>query len=203
MINDLGGLIKYSEKIAARFSVIASEIKLCSPGYSKNYLSSLREDGQHFPDDYLVLLERVQVLGVSIGQLNLWPVPYGRRELSSVLIEANRSPENPWLTFYNDNEIVEVARWEANIICLGRKDSSNNGKVYFLDISSGHKLSLRPMADSFEQLIIVASNLHEVSIDYEEEPESGVQAFSLRLVTLGIKADSSALWLELLNEALY
>ena len=203
MINDLDGLIKYSEKMATRFSVIASEIKLCSPGCSKNYLSVLREDGQYFPDDYLELLERVQVLGVSIGQLNLWPVPYGRRELSSVLIEANKSPENPWLKFYDDNEIVEVARWEANIICLGRKGSSDRGKVYFLDISSGLKLSLRPMADSFEQLMILAGNMHEVSMDYEAEPESGVQEFSLRLVTLGVKADASALWLELLNEALY
>lgn len=203
MINDLDGLIKYSEKMATRFSVIASEIKLCSPGCSKNYLSALREDGQYFPDDYLELLERVQVLGISIGQLNLWPVPYGRRELSSVLIEANKSPENPWLKFYDDNEIIEVARWEANIICLGRKGSSDRGKVYFLDISSGLKLSLRPMADSFEQLMILAGNMHEVSMDYEAEPESGVQEFSLRLVTLGVKTDASALWLELLNEALY
>lgn len=203
MINDLDGLIKYSEKMAAKFPVIASEIKLCSPGCSRNYLSALRADGQYFPDDYLVLLERVQVLGVSIGQLNLWPVPYGRRELLSVLIEANRSPENPWLKFYDDNEIVEVGRWEANIICLGRKGSGDKGKVYFLDINSGLKLNLRPMADSFEQLMILAGNMHEVSMDYEAEPESGVQEFSLRLVKLGVKTDASALWLELLNEALY
>lgn len=203
MINDLDGLIQYSERVAARYSAISSEIKLCSPGCSKSYLSTLRENGLFFPEDYLVLLERVQVLGVSIGQLNLWPVPYGRQELLSALMDANSNPKNPWLEFYKDNEIVEVARWEANIICVGRKDSNGEGKVYLLDISSGPKLSLRSLADSFEQMMVVAGNLHEISMDSEAEPESGIQEFSLRLATLGIKADASALWLELLNEALY
>lgn len=203
MINDLEGLIKYSEEMAAKFPAISSAIKLYSPGYSKGYLSVLRENGQHLPRDYLTLLERVQVLGVSIGQLNLWPVPYGRRELRSSLIEANSSPENPWLEFYVDNNVVEVARWEANIICLGRKNSVDESKVYFLDISSGLQLTLRPMADSFEQLMIVAGNLHEVSMDYGSDPETGVQVFVLCLASLGIKEHASSVWLELVNEAFY
>lgn len=203
VINDLEGLVRYSEEMAGKFPAISSEIKLYSPGCSKDYLSVLREDEQHFPCDYLALLERVQVLGVSIGQLNLWPVPYGRRELRSSLIEANSSPENPWLEFYVDNNIVEVARWEANIICLGRKNTVNEGKVYFLDISSGPQLTLRPMADSFEQLMVVAGNLHEVSMDYESDPEAGVQVFALCLASLGIKEHASSIWLELVNEEFY
>ncbi len=202
MINNLDELIQYSEKMAVRFSVISSEIKLCSPGCSESYLSALRARAHYFPDDYLALLGRVNLLGVSMGQLNLWPVPYGRHDVLSSLVEANRSPENPWLRFYDDNAVIEVARWEANIICLGRRNTRDPGSVYFFDIRSGPNRCLRPMADSFEQLMVVAGNLHEVAMEYEAEPESGVKDFSSRLVALGINARASTLWLELLDEAL-
>lgn len=203
MISNLDGLIKYSENMAAKFPVIASEIRLCSPGYSDDLLVEVGNKVPYLPDSYFSVVKQIQIVGVSIGQLNLWPVPYGKKDFVASLIEANTSSDNPYLKFYDDNNLVEVARFEANIVCLGRKGSHISDQVYLVDISSGPNPVLQKLANSYEQLLIVAGNLHDISMNYEDDEDAGVSEFQSRLTQLSVDKDSANIWNELLKEALY
>ena len=203
MISNLDGLIKYSENMAAKFPVIASEIRLCSPGYSDDLLVEVGNKVPYLPDSYFSVVKQIQIVGVSIGQLNLWPVPYGKKDFVASLIEANTSSDNPYLKFYDDNNLVEVARFEANIVCLGRKGSHISDQVYLVGISSGPNPVLQKLANSYEQLLIVAGNLHDISMNYEDDEDAGVSEFQSRLTQLSVDKDSANIWNELLKEALY
>lgn len=203
MISNIDGLIKYSENMAAKFPVIASEIRLCSPGYSDYLLVDLGNKVPYLPDSYFSVVKHIQIVGVSIGQLNLWPVPYGKKDFVASLLEANTSSDNPYLKFYDDNNLVEVARLEANIVCLGRKGSQICDQVYLVDISSGPNPVLHKLANSYEQLLIIAGNLHDISMTYENDEDVGVSEFQSRLTQLGVDKDSTNMWKEMLEESLY
>lgn len=203
MISNLDGLIKYSESVAAKFPVIASEIRLCSPGYSDDLLVDVGNKVPYLPDSYFSVVKQIKIVGVSIGQLNLWPVPYGKKNFVASLVEANTNSDNPYLKFYDDNDLVEVARLEANIVCLGRKGSQISGQVYLVDISSGPNPVLQKLANSYEQLLIVAGNLHDISMTYEDDEDAGVSEFQSRLTQLCVDEDNANIWNELLEDALY
>jgi hypothetical protein len=203
MISNLDELIKYSENVAAKFPVIASEIRLCSPGYSDDLLAEVGNEVPYLPDSYFSVVKKIQIVGVSIGQLNLWPVPYGKKDFVASLVEANTSSDNPYLQFYKENSLVEVARLEANIVCLGRKGAQISDQVYLVDICSGPNPVLQKLANSYEQLLIVAGNLHDISMTYEDDEDAGVSKFQSRLTQLGVEVDSANIWNELLEEALY
>ncbi|WP_027709949.1 hypothetical protein [Zooshikella ganghwensis] len=200
MITNLDELVSFLENIAAKFPIIASEIKLCSPGYSDEILVKLRQKAPYLPDSYFDVIKKVKIAGISIGQLNLWPVPYGKKDFVTSIIEANTSSDNPFLDFYRDKNLVEVARLEANIICLSSKSSKTSGYAYLVDISSGPNLILKMLANSFEQLLIIAGNLYDISLSYENNEEVGMNEFKTRLAQLGVDSNTSATWQELLEE---
>jgi len=200
MINNLDELKLYTEEVATKFPAIASEIKLCSPGCSKEQLATLKQEVPQLPQEYLDIANQVQLVAVSIGQLSLWPVPYGKRDFLLSLIEANTDSSNPYLDFYNSNNLVEVARLEANLICLGKIATENEGQVFLVDISSGENLAIEKLADNFEQLLVLAGNLHQISMFYEEDEDSGVSEFTFRLNRLGLDRDCASIWHGLLEE---
>lgn len=203
MISNLNELVKYSAKVAGKFPVIASEIKLCTPGYSDAVFAKISAEVPYLPDSYFDVVKQIQVVGVSIGQLNLWPVPYGKKDFVASIVEANTSSDNPYLKFYSDNNLVEVARLEANIVCLGQKHSQICGNAYLVDISSGPTPTFLKLANSYEQLIICAGNLHDTSTTYEDDEDAGMIEFQMRLNRLGVDDRSANVWKNLLEEALY
>ncbi len=203
MISNLDELKRYTEKVAAKFPEIASEIKLCSPGCSEEQLIELSREVPELPSNYLDVAKQVQLVGVSIGQLALWPVPYGKKDFLASLTEANNDSSNPYLGFYSSNDLVEVARLEANIICLGRKSAENEGQAFLIDISSGLDPVIQKLADGFEQLLVIAGNLHDISMSYEDDEDSGISEFASRLNKLGVESSCASIWNELLEEVLF
>lgn len=203
MINNLEELKEYSEKIASKFPSLASTIRLAAPGYPEIFLKNLSREPIYLPDNYIRVLGLFKLAGVSIGQFNLWPVPFGKDDLIQSLVDANKDTRNPYLGFYEDNSFVEVARLEANIICLSRKGSSSEGEVYLVDISAGPKPIAQKLASSYESFLLLAGNLHDVSMSYEDDEDSGVEEFTSRLSALGVTGSAAYLWNELLEEMLF
>ncbi|MBX8489048.1 SMI1/KNR4 family protein [Pseudomonas cichorii] len=202
MINDLCELVAYSERVAQKFPSIAAEIKLCEPGVSDSDLATLVKSVPSLPDGYLNVIKQIKVFGVSIGRLTLWPVPFDRSDLVVSLLEANSSSSNPWLGFYDSNNVVEVARIESNIICLGRKPGEHEGVAYFFDVSSGPDVVLKKVANSFEQLLVIAGNMHDVVLNFEDDEDNGRKEFLSRLRKLGVGKDLFIVWSALLDEEL-
>ncbi|GFM70308.1 hypothetical protein PSCICL_13000 [Pseudomonas cichorii] len=202
MINNLCELVAYSEQVAQKFPSIAAEIKLCEPGISDSALATLVKGVPSLPDDYLNVIKQIKVFGVSIGRLNLWPVPFDRSDLVVSLLEVNGSSSNPWLGFYDSNNVVEVARIESNIICLGRKPGEHEGVAYFFDVSSGPDVVLKKVANSFEQLVVIAGNMHDVVLNFEDDEDNGRKEFMSRLRKFGVDKDVSVVWSTLLDEEL-
>lgn len=202
MISNLDELKKYTEEVAARFPVIASEIKLCSPGYSEDQVVELSRVVPELPPSYLNVASQVKLVGVSIGQFSLWPVPYGKKDFTTSLTEANKDYSNPFLDFYSTNGLVEVACLEANKICLGSVAVQSEGQVFLVDISSDPNPVIHKLADNFEQLLVLAGNLHEISRSYEDDEDSGINEFASRLKKFGLDSSSISIWNELLEEAL-
>ncbi|GFM58479.1 hypothetical protein PSCICF_46570 [Pseudomonas cichorii] len=202
MINDLGELVAYSEQMALKFPTIAAEIRLCKPGISNRALVHLIEGVPYLPESYLSVIREVRIFGVSIGRLNLWPVSFDKDDLVMSLIEVNGSVSNPWLDFYNANSVVEVARIGANIICLGRKFGGDEGGVYFFDVSSGPAVALKKVADSFEQLLVVAGNMHDVVMSCEGRENNGRKELMSRLRRIGVDDELFGVWSSLLGEEL-
>lgn len=203
MISNLDELKKYTEEVAARFPVIASEIMLCSPGYSEEQIVELGRVVPELPPSYLNVASQVKLVGVSIGQFALWPVPYGKKDFTTGLTEANKDDSNPFLDFYSTNALVEVACLEANKVCLGSVAAQSEGQVFLVDISSGPNPVIHKLADNFEQLLLLAGNLHEISMSYENDENSGINEFASRLKSFGLDSSSISIWNELLEEALF
>ncbi|WP_221274641.1 hypothetical protein [Thaumasiovibrio subtropicus] len=203
MINNIDELKLYTDVEAAKFPTIASHIRLGSSNYSEEQIAELSRRIPELPLCYIRVVRQVELTGVSIGQFALWPVTYGSGDLLTCLTKANESCSNPFLGFYSNNYLVEVACCEANTVCIGSAAGRNEGQVFLVDISSGPNPVFLKLAENFEQFLILAGNLHDISMSYQENENSGLIEFSSRLEKFELDSSSVSTWIRMLEEELF
>lgn len=200
MIKNVDDLKIFSEQVAQRFPIIANEIRIFSPGCSGDEVDRLKNELPNIPDSYLGVAKDIHLAGVSIGPLALWPRMFGVY-LVDALIAANRDISNPHLNVYRSNRLIEVARWEANPVCLADVSHGEQvGRVYLINVASGITPSVISVANNFSDLLLVAANACSVGFDYESEPVAGLEEFKRRLSAFGLVEHEREFWLRVTAE---
>ncbi len=203
MISSLNDLMDYSERYAAKRPTRASRVKLSAPGYPEDVLAELCKKLPYLPESYLKVVRRFQVMGKSIGYFNLWSGSILNKNFVNCVVKANTDSDNPFLNFYDDNLVFEVGSHDPDIVCLGRKNSPICGQAYLLDFESSEDPILRRLAISYEQMLILAGNLHETHVSYRNDKDVGFNEFLSRLSKLEVDDDIANLWSDLLKELIY
>lgn len=199
MIKNLNDLIMFTTSLAQDYSSkLASQIKLESPGRQEKEINQLLKNLPFIPDNYLSLIKQVNLLGVSIGYFNLWPASFTKESLTDSIILANTDSSNPFLDYYQEKKLIEVASYEADKICLIKRNSPNNkeGKVFLIDITSTPNISETEIADSFLQLLLLAGNLGEVNRLYPDSLQKGIIEFKIRMEKLNVPKNIQEQWLK-------
>lgn len=198
MIKTLNDLVRYTKQKSARIPVIAEEIELkeLSPNSlsfvaSGNVISSL-------PLNYVQVANKLSLKGVSIGTLRLYPYSKKSSSLQESIVDVNTQVANPYIDFYVEHDLVEVANLEADIVCIRRANSLDEGTVFLISTSAGLKQQPRELASSFEELLILRGNMDDV-LDQFNDVDAQVLEFRKRLKELGVRKDLQEVWMELLS----
>ena len=126
---------------------------------------------------------------VSLGFFHLSPGI--RDDLCASLEFSNGEYRNPELS----SQLLHVVAFEADIVAVAKGDPYHaDGTVYYVDITSYPDIQTRPIADNFEDFLILASALHEATLEEKGNPQDVIGALALALSS---KEDYVATWKEM------
>jgi hypothetical protein len=162
MIKTLEDVERYSQEQARLSAEIADHIELRRPGLSEIEAAALRRQLPGLPDDYLEIAQTWQLDGISIGFFNLWPGRGAHSGLATKLIGAN-GMGNPGFDGLRHLQMLWVATFEGDPVCVGRKQAAKAGQVFWLP---SHLASAQPrfLACNFGDLLKAATELHAFSL---------------------------------------
>lgn len=162
MIKTLDDVESYSRELAHSSPEIAGEVELRRPGLSEVDAVALRRQLPGLPDDYLAIAKTWQLDGISIGIFNLWPGRGARLGLATKLIAAN-GPENPDFDALRCYQMLWVAMFEGDPVCLKARDAAKAGQVFWFP---SHLAPSEPhfLACNFGDLLKAATELHAFSL---------------------------------------
>jgi hypothetical protein len=200
MIKDIDDLKRYTDAVAQRFSIIEDEVRMVSPGCEPNELKRLKDELPNIPASYVEVVSALRLVGISIGQFALWPRPFGNGLVDAV-ITANSDSSNPHLKIYQAHGLIEVARLEANPVCVAdSKQSGRSGQVFLVNVAAGPDPSIVFLANNFKDFLLQAANVHSVSLEYENEPSAGLDKLRACLSAFGLTDSDQSFWLRLAEE---
>lgn len=210
MIKSLEELGAYTLAVAATLpSTLRDETVLEPPGLPRSDLESIAASVPGIPASYLAVLEKVRLLGVSLGFFRLYPRPRPRagEDFVSHFLKASSAPENPFLALYREMKWIEVGAFEGDPLVLVLEGSTSRyaaGSILWFDIEEygAGRPAERPLAPDFESFVLLAGNLEQVVAQYEDDPEAIVGEFTLRLSEFSLSEENRENWRRLLSMSL-
>ncbi len=199
-MENLSSLIVFLGELASTYPSFADEIEIQKNGYSKNDINQIKNDLPNIPEDFLETLCKIKIDRVSIGVFELSPIINGVSDFKNYLSNVNRDPLNPFLGFFSKNSLIEIGRVEANLLCIGVAKSKYEGNVFLIDITSSDIIALKKLADSYEEVLVLAGNLLEICIKFEDCEQLALEEFNARLKRMSIIDEVRSNWIELLEE---
>ena len=194
MIRNLKELIGYLDVKARSFPVIASEIRLLSPGLTKGEIEELTSVFPDLPDSYFEVLKKVKVENISIGYFNISPGGSNKFNFVERLSRLNSGFDNPFLDHMKVENIIEVASLEADPICVGCRNTNKGGKVYIYDHTELNNFEIKLIANSFEEMLILAGNISEVKMSFKDNMEAGVNELTRRIKEFNVPKECEEFW---------
>jgi hypothetical protein len=123
----------------------------------------LRELLPGLSDEYLTIAQTWQLEGISIGYLTLSPPSFAQaRCLVDVLTTAN-GPINPGFETLQLFQVLEIASWDGDPVCLGSRFTARTGQVFRFS-SVDDSPYPRLLAATVEDLLKAATELHAFSL---------------------------------------
>jgi hypothetical protein len=165
VINSIGDLVRYSEKVS---DPEIGDPPLSEPGMSADELDELRERFPGLPESYLDTLSRVQVFGREIGPFRLSPPPDD--ENGTTFADAlEHWNENVHLSDdLKERDLVDVAAGENDSLTVRR---GGDGNVIWLDWRSDDDVVERDLAPSFFDLLLLIARYDEAIAEADEQGE--------------------------------
>jgi len=188
VIQSLQELIEFFEAQAVAEPELADDLRLDRPGLGDADEARLRAELPLLPDSYFEVARRVDLSGKSIGYIRL--TPPNRGDVVSALIDANKTPANPFLDRLRSEQVTEVGSVEGDPLVLGPA-----GDEVRLLIHDRPALSLRRVASSFEILVLLAGNLEQAMLSSEELSEAGSE-FEKVITSLEPNPEAREWWSE-------
>lgn len=191
MLKNLDQLKTYTSSLAILEPSIADELCLVPGGVDE---SDLRSTGLELSQDYKSVATSLSLYGVSIGPISLWPTFDRNFGLIESLIRANQGRDKGSEIARNQGFVV-VGRLEASPICLDER-----GGVHMVDIMSGDAPMQRSIASTFEILLLLAGNAHEIGLRREGDQASA--EFEMRgcCKELGCTDEQTEFWVGMASE---
>ncbi len=185
MISSVLQLQQYTEALAAKFPIIAKEIRLTAGGLDNEELSTLPFT---LPDSYLSQVMALNLYGVAIGFFMLWPTFDRKNILIEALIRAN-SDINELVNKIRSQDILVVGLYEVNYICVDA-----DGLVFLIDTMSSPTPSVVEIASDFEVFLLLAGNSHEISERYEGDPSASAAEMKKCCVSFSCGHEQIEFW---------
>ena len=203
MIRNLDELIRYSEQVANSLPLIANKVRIVRIGSQPGIIATLTQVLPRLPESYLSVVESIAIDGISIGYFELTPSASHTMSLVEKLQIYNDPTFTPMFEYYQKHGVYQVASWEADPICIVHTDGKFKvGQVVKYNIDTP---ALAPMvlADNFEQLMLIAGNLQEIS-DKCDEFEKALNEFKTYLDSLldGCRNEMELAWTRIANVVL-
>lgn len=200
MIKDIDDLIKYTETVAQQFPVIEDEVRMTSPGCSPGEIKKLTDTLPNIPVNYMDVASSIRLAGISIGQFGLWPRPFGNCLVDAV-ITANCDNRNPHLKIYQTYGLIEIARLEANPVCVAdSKQGERSGQVFMVNAAASPDPFIVFLANGYRDLLLLAANVHSICLEYEDDPSDGLDKIRECLSAFGVRDSEQSFWLNLAEE---
>jgi hypothetical protein len=196
----LSDLQNYTRELAQKIPALREEIILESPGCSVSECERAKENLPEISDNYLSCIQRLDLKGKAIGLFRLSPGTRRRqgRNLVDDLLETNTSDSNPLKSLLQRDSLTQVAAWEADPICVaGTGSAYAEGKVLLVDnFSTKPGFEVKPLADSFETLLLLAGNLDAIRDKYSGTGNSAaaLQEFNTCLREFGVRNEATPSW---------
>ncbi|MCD9146639.1 hypothetical protein [Pseudophaeobacter flagellatus] len=156
--------------------------------------SSLKEFG--LPKSYLDFVCRYEIEDVSISFLNLGPIP--SESLQQFLRDRNGMNANP----YVPDNMLEVASFEADPLLVTKgSHGHSDGRVFYLDISTGYFPPPVFLAESFPSMVLTAANIEKLLrsdplVNANDVELDATEVLNiLRFVDPDIPQESAELWM--------
>lgn len=163
MIKTLEDVERYSQDQAGLSPETADHVELRRPGLTDLEAAALGRQLPGLSDDYLEIVRTWQLDGISIGYFNLWPGRFGSSSGFAARLVAANSPENPAFGLMRASQMLEVASFESDPVCLKATDTAMGRQVFWFP---SHTLSRQPrfLACNFGDLLKAATELHAFSM---------------------------------------
>ncbi|WP_189470974.1 SMI1/KNR4 family protein [Litchfieldella qijiaojingensis] len=148
----------------------------------------LQSSGLGLPESYIDFVQRYKVEEVSVGMLELMPIP------SDDIIETIRQLNGDQKSPYVSEQYVHVANFEGDLVLLVKgEDYHDDGRVFFRDISSGYFREPVCLANGFEDFIVIAANLDQRSLE-GLDAEAEVFTDIAKIVNPALSDDGQKCW---------
>ena len=147
--------------------------------------------GLGLPQSYIDFVQKFKVENVSVGFLELEPLP------AESIFEGLRLLNGDRRSPYVDGKFVHVANYEADLVLLLKGDDFHaDGRVFFRDISTGFFPEPICLANNFEDFVVAVANLHKLCLDdqvSQSEPFSKI----VRIICPALPNDGLKCWNEI------
>jgi len=197
MIDSLDDLVRYSEEVAKASPLISKKVQIVRPGCQPEVVAALRQLLPGLPESYLSVAESIAIDGIVIGYFNLTPgLP--RARITEKLRVSNDPVMAPMAERFRQHGVYQVASWEADPICVTHTAGMFEiGQLVMYNVGMPAEPPV-VLADSFEQLLLIAGNLQEIGDKYDE-PARALGEFRAYLAPLvaGRKDDMESTWTQI------
>jgi hypothetical protein len=177
--------------------LIAKRVHIRRPGCPPDVISALRGTFPGLPESYLSVAESLAIDGISIGYFNLTPSLSRDKSLPEQLRAFNDPTIRPMAEPFVQHGVYGVASLESDPVCVAHADGTFKvGQVVkYSDVMPGAPPVV--LADSFEQLLLIAGNLQEIR-GKREEPAQALREFREYLTPLvaGRQDGMESAWIE-------
>jgi hypothetical protein len=174
MINNLNDLEYYCKQLERSDPEDAIEYNFTVPGISVQEIVILTKNLPYINTDYLRCASLFQLKNIVLGYFYLSPSFGKELSLSELVLRAN-GPLNPFMEFFQEMNLVEVASYEADPIVVHK-----DGGVFMFNHEDLTDFSL--MAENFTLFLLAVGNLHELQGEIEGQP--AIDEFFRRLRVL-------------------
>jgi len=199
MIENLNDLKNYTDARARRTPGIAAHVELHEPGIGADALSRL--SALNLPPVYERCLRTFNLFGISLGYFSLWPDSIRSGNMSEALLQAAAG------NFRGAHEathagLLIVAQEESNLVCVARSNDIKPDTVTLLDVMRSPTVERHCIATDFEKFLLLAGNLNDIGLRYEEDASQGMDQMDQCCRYFGCTTEQSAYWLSKAEELL-
>lgn len=198
-------LLKQGEK--ENNPIFKGSYMMTSPGSSPQKLAELKNIFPNLPDSYIKFLGIYNFCGVNLGNFSLYPYSYNDPDIVSDFINAQEDSFFP-KEFMIKHHLYQIGSLDCDIIAVTEGTNTKFKKGEILYIEEGDPLNptdsqILKFAQDFEQFLLAAGNLHQLStenqedmdnMDEEELEEKLKEQFFVRLNNLNMSAEYQETW---------